>query len=123
MIDDFDNLEKFQLEDYPLPTHSAAAPTPHKRRSDLQFVKVPLMWKDRLAKAGAHGATYALALHLLYHDWKSNESPIKLSNTALADDGITRWQKWRALRELEQLGLAVVERRPRKSPIVRVVKL
>jgi uncharacterized membrane protein len=35
-------------------------------------------------------------------------------------DGISRQSKWRALNDLEQRGLIVVERRRRRSPLVRL---
>jgi hypothetical protein len=51
--------------------------------------------------------------------WKGNGAPIKLSNGMLEIDGISRQAKWRALTDLERLGLIQVERRPNRSPIVR----
>jgi len=41
-----------------------------------------------------------------------------LSNAMLAEIGVTRMQKSRALDELEQLGLIKVKRDPRKSPTI-----
>jgi hypothetical protein len=35
-------------------------------------------------------------------------------------DGISRYSKWKALGDLERRGLVTVERRPRRSPLVRV---
>jgi len=35
-------------------------------------------------------------------------------------DGISRQSKWRGLVELEKVGLVTIERRPNRSPIVRV---
>jgi hypothetical protein len=42
-------------------------------------------------------------------------------NGVLKEKGISRWSKWRALNELERLGLITVERRKRKSPIIRLI--
>lgn len=84
------------------------------------FVRVPVLWVERLAEA-RHLATYRLALYLLYRSWKTGSRSITLSNGVLAAEGITRWTKWRALRELERLGLVGVERRPRKAPRVTVL--
>jgi hypothetical protein len=36
--------------------------------------------------------------------------------------GISRGQKWRALRELQSLGLIEVEERPSRSPIIRLLR-
>jgi hypothetical protein len=65
--------------------------------------------------------TYRVALYLLFLHWKGNGDPIKLANGMLAMDRVTRFSKWRALRELEQAGLIGIERRPKKSPTIRVV--
>jgi len=78
-----------------------------KRRK--QFVMVPWVWVERLAGAG--GQTYALALHLLYRDWKNNGAPIKLR----------RVTKRRALAELERRQLISVDRQDRKAPTVRLL--
>jgi hypothetical protein len=89
-----------------------------KRRQ--HFVQVPLAWAERLSKAH-HIATYRVALHVLYRQWKGGGVPFTLSNTAMMAEGVTRWRKWDALRELEQLGLITVERRSRRSPRITVI--
>jgi hypothetical protein len=95
------------------------AAKPKRGRGREQFIIVPMTWKDCLTKA-VHASTFKLALHLLYQHWKTDGAAIKLSNTTL--DGMSGKQKWRGLRELEKLGLVAVERRKRRSPLVRVVK-
>ena len=89
-----------------------------KRRE--HFVRVPWAWIERLAKA-RHIATYRVALHVLYRHWKDGGKPFTLSNTAMGDQGVSRWRKWEALGELEQLGLITVERRNRQSPRIAVI--
>ena len=82
------------------------------------FVQVPMAWVERLR--GASGQTHQVALHLLYLHWR-NKGPVKLPNGMLELDGISRYSKWRALADLEKTrGLITVERRPNKSPIVRL---
>ena len=85
-----------------------------------QFVKVPWVWIDRLAKA-RHISTYRVALRVLHLHWKRSGQQFALSNGMLEMDGVNRWGKWDALHELEQLGLIRVERRPRKSPVITVI--
>ena len=80
---------------------------------------VPWSWVERLN--GATGQTYRVALILLYMSWKSRGAPIKLPNGMLEIDGVSRQSKWRALADLEQRGLITVERRPRRSPIIRLL--
>jgi hypothetical protein len=121
MIDDFDDIVETYGNVQPVPVGSSGAPAWIRRpRHTVQhFVKVPLTWKDRLAEA-KYAATLKLALHLLFEHWKRNGAAIKLPNVVL--DRISPDQKLRALRELEQLGLVVVERRDRKSPTVTLLK-
>lgn len=101
------------------------APPPLRRRTAIHrkrrhFVKVPVVWVERLT-AACRLATYRLALHLLYLAWKTNSGSIVLPNSALAAEGVSRKQKWRALLELEQLGLVAIERRQRKAPRVALL--
>jgi hypothetical protein len=90
-----------------------------KKRQE-HFVRVPRPWIERLAKV-RHIATYRVALHVLYEHWKNGGKPFTLSNTAIREQGVSRWRKWDALRELEQLGLITVERRERQSPRIAVI--
>jgi hypothetical protein len=93
---------------------------PRKIQKRRYFVKVPSTWIERLVEA-RHIATYRVALHVLYRHWKGGGAPFTLSNTAMANEGVTRHRKWEALGELEQLGLVTVERRKRRSPRVTVI--
>jgi hypothetical protein len=114
--DDNALLEQFQL---PNGWQRSARQVP-TRLKHRKFIKVPLIWKECLSEA-AYIGTYRVALHLLYRHWKEGGRPILLSNVALATEGVSRWGKWRALRELELLGLVKIERRPRKSPVITVI--
>jgi hypothetical protein len=89
------------------------------RKRQQHWVRVPWLWIERLEGVRS-GHTYRLALVLLYLHWKGNGEPIKLPNGMLSLDGISRQVKWCCLARLEQLGLVVVERRFRKSPIVKL---
>ena len=100
-------------------TLAKLAVVPRKiQRRRQHFVSVPWTWIERLSRAA--GQTYLVALHLLYLHWKGRGEPIKLANGMLRIDGISRQSKWRALGDLERRGLIVVERRRRRSPIVRL---
>ena len=90
-----------------------------KRRG--QFIRLPWLWFEKLA--GATGQTYHVALYFLFLHWKNGGEPIKLANGMLKLSGTSRQSKWRALTELERRGLITVERRARRSPIVRLSHL
>jgi hypothetical protein len=92
---------------------------PKRGRSKDAFIKMPWDWFEALD--GADGQTYRLALYLQHLHWKSKGSPIKLTNTALAAIGVSRWAKYRALKDLALRGLIAVERAGQRSPTVRVI--
>ncbi len=83
---------------------------------------MPLWW----AKAAAEATKTPKALvwvRLLHMAWKAGSLTFPLPNGKLEDDGVTRFTKYRALRELEAAGLIVVERRHGKTPTVSIVCL
>ena len=88
------------------------------KRQRQQFVMVPWVWVESLKEA-RHVATYRLALFVLYQHWKTNK-PVLASNVALKALGVPRRSKYRAIRELERLGLIRVEWRRRRSPVITV---
>jgi hypothetical protein len=120
MTDDnpFD-LTKIALTPAQIETQWASTPRKIAKRRE-RFVKVPGIWVERLAHT-RHVVTYRLALHILYRHWEVGGKPFTLSNVVVAIEGISRWQKWRALTELERLGLITVERRKRRAPSITVI--
>jgi hypothetical protein len=121
-------MKNFDLKDLVyVPTTAPTVPAPpgevnitSPRPRKGHFVKVPLEWMERLSAARL-AATWKVALHLLHESFKNRRQVIRLANGTLALDGISKWQKWRALAELEKLGLVSVERRPNKSPHVTLL--
>jgi hypothetical protein len=110
--DDPFNLENLRLVQVPRTPHRVAKRQQH-------FIRVPFNWLGHLK--GASGQTWHLTMQLLYLHWKNRGEPIKLANGMLQFDGISRASKWRALTELERRGLIKIERRTRKSPLIRVL--
>ena len=94
----------------------ASATKPKKRRQ--HFVRVPWMWMEKLI--GYRGQTLRVAFVVLYLDWKAKGRPVKLANKLPQMVGVSRRAKWRALNDLESIGLISVERRAKKSPMVQV---
>src|SRR5215472_3950330 len=97
-----------------------------KDQRNLRFAMVPLLWWNKLgAKPRASAATYHVAIYILYLDWKENVKPFsgkpfKLPNKSIGTSPRTKW--W-ALAQLERRKLIVVERRPRKSPLIQLLPL
>jgi hypothetical protein len=114
-----DDGDPFDLEKIRLQPEQFRTITPRKiAKQRERFVQVPWVWVEKLS--GAHGQVWHLAMHVLYLHWKGKGAPIKLANGMLEIDGISRWSKYRALKDLERRGLLTVERRPRRSPIVHL---
>jgi hypothetical protein len=92
-------------------------PKPPRRRG---FIAVPYAWEYRLRVAQASGATYALAHYILRKDWETDTLPVKITNKAMDRLGLSRHSKWRALNQLEALGLIKVQRAYGKNPVVTI---
>jgi hypothetical protein len=82
-----------------------------------QFVRVPWAWVECLQKA-KRVSTYRLALVLVYEHWRTGGRPVALSNVFAHAEGLSRRSKWRAIAELESLGLIRVTRHQRRAPRV-----
>ncbi len=85
------------------------------KRWQRQFVRVPWAWVERLRAARRVG-TYRLALVLIYENWRLGGRTIALSNVFALAEGLPARSKWRALAELESLGLIQVKRQRRYAP-------
>ena len=90
-------------------------------RREFGFIMVPLVWADCLSKA-AHRATLFVALRLLNLAWARKANTVTLSNSGLDEWGVSQREKWRALAELETLGLVAIERARGKSPRVTLLQ-
>jgi DNA-binding MarR family transcriptional regulator len=60
---------------------------------------------------------------LLYLAWDNGMRPVPLANVKLKRWGVNRETKRRVLDALEKAGLIVIERRPRKAPVVTLTLL
>jgi hypothetical protein len=118
MTDDPFDLEKLRLTPREAGEKWVKVPLKFQKRRQ-HFVKVPWTWIQNLVKARCI-ATYRVALHVLYQHWRGEGEPFILANGSLRMEGVSRRQKWPALRELEQFGLITVEWRQRKSPRITV---
>jgi hypothetical protein len=119
--DPYADLKRCRLPDGMVVLERRAVVPRKIQRRRRHFIQVPMSWFERLA--GASGQTYRIALFLLYLDWKARGEPVQLANGLLQIDGVSRYSKWRALDDLARRGLIAVERRRRRSPIVRLVNL
>jgi hypothetical protein len=116
--DQFD-LKTLRLDKDQIRERLATVPTKIRQRRQ-HFAILPMTWYERMGEVRSC-KTYRVAWYLLYLHWKAGSESVTLANGMLERDGVSRHAKWRALNELEHLGLITVERRPRKSPIIRLL--
>jgi hypothetical protein len=93
------------------------------KRREPPWAKVP-MWLAQAATEATKDMKAPAALvwiHMLHVSWKTKDAPFLLPNGGLKKNGVSRKIKYRVLRKLEAAGLIAVERRSRKSPLVRWV--
>jgi hypothetical protein len=98
----------------------AAAPV--KRKKAEQFVKVPLRWIALASKSASSPATMVL-IELLWVSWKKGSPTFPLPNARLKALGVNRELKRQVLERLERDGIILVERGPRKAPIITLLGL
>jgi hypothetical protein len=97
----------------------AKLPPTRKPKRGIEFYQFP-----KAVLVAIRRANYMPALALamaIYEGWFldfKKRNPIKLTTALLAEFGVSRDQKWRALRILERSGEFLVERFPRRNPLV-----
>jgi hypothetical protein len=102
------------------PDAAAMAPKRKRRQRDERFV---LITETAISGFVALGCPAAVVwAEILFRAWKDKTTTIKLPNQALADMGVSRWAKYRALNRLARAGWIQVERTPRKSVQVTLLK-
>ena len=88
-----------------------------KRRE--HFVKVPWTWVERLK--GLQGKPTGLPCACSTCTGKVAASPSSSPTACCRSTASVARAKWKALSDLEQRGLIAVERRRRRSPLIRVL--
>jgi hypothetical protein len=93
---------------------------PVKKSRDRRslFVKVPLIWLDKLTEINATGPTYRVAHDILWRSFRARGSRVvTVPNIA----GVSRNGRRVALLKLEAAGLISIKRKAKKSPAVTVL--
>ena len=113
----------FKLEDYitrrrdvsTAPAIPASPPVRARHKRLPGFAILPEAWVRILPQAKSW-AVYEVAIRLLIVWERREHKPVKLGNIKL---NCSRAQKARALQWLADHNLILMERRPRKSPLIR----
>jgi hypothetical protein len=95
------------------------SPSAHKQKRGIQFYKFPKEVVDVLVRANyAPAWTLTAAIFKGCYDDFKHRNPVKLTSALLKDFRISKKQKYKALKLLEQSGQFLVERRLRHNPLV-----
>jgi len=92
----------------------AASSKPKLKRfpKGMKFIPISLAVWDRLLELKADWVVWAV-VRALYQTWftdPNHHNPVTLTTYSLRGFGITRWQKYRALEQLENVKLVTVMR-------------
>ncbi len=92
---------------------------PRPQRNPQKFYLIPAELVERICRKPNLDNTIRVifALEKLWYQ-RFRENPVKLTNETLKEFGVSRYQKYRALKYLQETGCIEVERRVRKSPLV-----
>jgi hypothetical protein len=118
--------EGFTVENPSLPPRLESSPARLAKARPTRnfrehFVRVPIPWAKL---PHTYLPTGRARDCILYQWWKREGSPFRFTNILAADWNLSRWQKYRALAELERLGFITVERGRRgTNPLIKKVNL
>ena len=91
----------------------------HQKRTE-PFLQIP----HRAIVAGSHvlgGRRLLVWLYIHHRVWADKAKTVVVGNKTLRDWGVSRKEKYTALRRLAEAGLVDVEWRERRSPLVTLV--
>jgi hypothetical protein len=101
--------------------HDASATKPRRvlRQLGVRYIQVTETGARGFAALG--GSMALVWFEILYRVWKARKPTVSLPNGRLAEMGVSRVAKYRALHRLEQAGWIQVERPRHKSPQVTLL--
>jgi hypothetical protein len=103
----------------PIPERKVELPTLVGRRGRRFIPPVPMPWFDRACVLP--GKALAVGMVLWYLARRAGSLTTALTQGALNQHGISRWEKYSALKALESAGLIAVHRRGRKNPEITIL--
>jgi hypothetical protein len=97
----------------------AAKPIPRKSKKEIEFYQFPKTVLDELTSRNYMPALLvAMAVYKGWYEDFKKRNPVKLTSRLLAEFGLSKDQKFRALKVLDGTTHFLVERFPRRNPMV-----
>jgi hypothetical protein len=88
-----------------------------RKKRENDFVMVSLSTAATAMKGQPRALVWIQLLRLAFEE---HSLEVRLSNARLAELGVDRWAKYRALEELEEAGLLEVTRQPGRATLVKL---
>src|SRR5262249_15426115 len=114
---------KTLMKDYEHQRRQTTKQTPKRRRRksgfEVEWVKFPVRWANRLWAAGVPGATWRLAIVILFENYKLEQMAIREIILSEEVTRLSRKYRNRAIDDLVRLRMIKVRRRP--GAMTRVV--
>lgn len=82
------------------------------------FVKLTWTQVERLHRASRFASTAKVFHLLLFCAFKAYNKPFVLPGNAFSPEGVSRSSQWRAIRELQRLGLISIDKKTKRVLVV-----
>lgn len=113
-------MSTFNLATLRLPhkTNANHYPPALRQQADRRFLKGPIPWGWLTDAAKLPGHAFHVAIALCFKVGVTRSETVTLTTTLVAELGVDRHAKYRALKALEQAGLVTVVRQHGKNPLI-----
>jgi len=123
--DFFDGIDRLRFTPTAKRKRSGVLPAKRGARASTikgEFLKgpIPLTWLSSAAALSGKGPL-AVGLAIWFEAGRRRSREVTLTNAILERFGVTRKTKYRGLNALEEAGLIVLDRRPRRNPVVTII--
>jgi hypothetical protein len=110
---------QLSLEELKTAHQQESAPTRRKTKQPIEFYPFPgAVLYGILSAKYSPALALAMAVYKTWYEDFEKRNPVRLTSKTLEDFGLSRFQKSRGLKVLENTGQFVVERFPGNNPLV-----
>jgi hypothetical protein len=119
------NLERFVVR----PTETKAEAKPKKeakhqrRKAEEPYARVTARWQIAADKVNANLVAIALRYIQSMEQARGNHGAFRVSNARMAEWGVTKWRKMRALHRMARAGLVLLDETDQQNPWVAIVEV
>ena len=96
--------------------------TSKKNKSELYVPSIPIQWLKQIYVLPGASLKVALILWRTYR-MENSQNTFKLTKKYCEPFGISRYQRFRSLKKLEEAGLIKVDQKPGRAPVVTMLNI